>query len=193
MRAKITLSAATLLLLSATACKKSSEKGALDGSWAFTSVQTKGTSTVEYNDGDEEKSITTSDYTSTNNKGTIAISGNTMSSKGIAYTIDTELSYVSFMDDQQSESGTTHYSVDIPASSSTASFKLIGTDSIAFTAGVSTPGGGQTGAGGGKYTLGDNKLTMTIHLDTTFTDNVTYGFPVQKHDVATQTTVLTRQ
>jgi len=166
----------------------------MDGNWAFTSTSTKGTSTAVVDDGNGtiEKTVTTSDYTSTDNKGTVTISGGVMTSKGVSYSVSTEFSYIYYINDVEDDSGTQPFSFSLPAFNSVANFKLIGADSLVFTGGASSLGGPTGGATGAKYSISGNTLTMIVKLDTAFVDN-SYGFPMQKHDVATQTTILTRQ
>ena len=195
MRNKILLSTASLLLLFASACKKDSgQKSALDGNWNFTSTSATTSSTVVVDDGGGviEKTVTTSDFTSTDNKGTVAIGGGVMTAKGLSYSVDANASYIYYVNDVEQNSGTEPLSYTIPATNSVASFKLIGTDSIYFPAGGFSSASGTNGASGGRYTLSGNTLTMIMKIDTSFTDN-SLGVPAQKHDVATQTTVFTRQ
>jgi len=184
----------SLLLLFATACKKDSgEKSAVDGNWNFTSLSatTSSTEVVDYGGGDVEKTVTTSNYTTTDNKGTVAIGGGVMTAKGLSYTVSTDESYVYYVNDVQQDAGTLPFSFTLPPINSVTSFKLVGADSIYFpTGGFSSMG--TSGASGGKYALSGNTLTMIMKLDTSFVDN-SQGFPIQKHDVATETTVLTRQ
>jgi hypothetical protein len=196
MRLNFTLPAAGLLLLSAIACKKDSSggKSGLDGNYAFTSTSLKGTATVVVNNpgGPEEKTVTVSDYTSTENKGTVTISGGTMASKNVSYTVATQVDYSYYVDNVKDEdaSGKQDFGFEMPTFSSTATFKTVGADSLAFTGGVSTFGA--SGAAGGKYSISGNILTMIIKVDTSYDDN-SQGFTMHKHDVATQTTILTRQ
>ena len=196
MRNKFTLSTIALALLFITACKKSSDKGPIDGNWNFTSMHVTGTSTSQDTEnGTVYKTVSTSDYTTKDNKGTVAISGGSMSSKGLAYSVDTTFAYVSYEDDVETDEGTLPFFFTLPESSSVSSFKLIGTDSIYFPSGGFGSIGGtttQSAASGGRYTLSDNKLTITLKVDQTSTDNSS-GIAVQKHDVATATTTLTRQ
>lgn len=191
---KFTLGTACLLILSAVACKKDSNgKSALDGNWTFTSMGLKGTSTTVTDDGNGtiSKTVTTSDYTSTDNKGTVSISGGVMTSKGMSYSVSTTSPYIRYVNGVQQDAGTLPFAFTMPPFNSVAGFKVVGADSIVFTGGASSFGG-SSNAGGAKYNISGNTLTMMVKLDTTFVDN-RLGFPVQKHDVATQTTILTRQ
>lgn len=196
MRKNFTLSTIALAFLLITACKKSNDKGPIDGNWNFTSLQVKGTSTVQYTEnGTVYKSITTSDYTTSDNKGTVAISGGAMSSKGVAYSVDTNFAYVTYEDDVETDEGTMPFSFTLPASSSVSNFKLIGTDSIYFPNGGFGNIGGtttQSAATGGRYFLNDNKLIITLSVLQNSLDNST-GTAILKHDEATATTTLTRQ
>lgn len=196
MRLNFTLPAAGLLLLSAIACKKDSSggKSSLDGNYAFTSMSMKSTSTAVFDDGGggTETDVTVSDYTTTNNKGTVSISSGVMTSKGVSYSIATKLSYTYANNGVVYDEGTTNFNFDLPSFNSVANYKLVGADSILFTSGASSFGGMTEQATGGKFSISGNTLTMVSRIDTIFTDN-SNGFPIQKHDVATQTTILTRQ
>jgi len=192
MRMKILLPTASLLLLFAACKKDSGEKSALDGNWNFTSLSatTSSTEVADYGGGDVEKTVTTSSYTSTNNKGTVAIGGGVMTAKGLSYSVDINASYIYYVNDVEQDEGTLPMSYTIPPTNSVANFKLIGADSIYFPAGGFSSMG-TSGASGGRYSLSGNTLTMIMKLDSSFVDN-SLGMPVQKHDVATETVVLTR-
>ncbi len=198
MRLHLILPAAGLLLFSAIACKKDSSGGGktgLDGNYAFTSTSVKGTATVVVDDpgGDVKKSVTVSDYTSSENKGTVTISAGTMTSKNVSYKVASQFDYIYYVNDVKDDnaSGSQELDFEIPAFSSAATFKTVGADSLVFTGGASTFGA--TGAsGGGRYSISGNALTMVIRIDTAFDDN-SQGYTMHKHDVLTQTTILTRQ
>lgn len=192
MRMKILLPTASLLLLFAACKKDSGEKSALDGNWNFTSLSatTSSTEVVTYSQDDIEKTVTTSSYTSTNNKGTVAIGGGVMTAKGLSYSVDFDASYIYYVNDVEQDAGTIPFSLTIPPTNSVASFKLVGADSIYFPSGGFSSMGA-SGASEGKYSLSGNTLTMIMKLDSSFVDNSS-GMPVQKHDVATETVVLTR-
>ena len=191
---KITLTAFCLVSLFAPSCKKdSAQKSALDGNWNFTSTSatTSSTAVVDDGGGTTEKTVTTSNYTSTNNKGTVAFGGGVMTSKGLSYSVNVDASYVYYINDVEQDAGTFPVSFTLPSTNSTENFKLVGADSIYFpSGGLSSMG--TSGPDGGRYTLSGNTLTMIMKLDTSFVDNSS-GVSQQKHEVATQTTVLTRQ
>ena len=191
MRVNFTLPAVGLLLLSAVACKKDSSggKSAMDGSWNFTSTSAVTSSTLSYQN---EKNVSTSSYTSTDNKGTVTIGGGVMTSKNISYTIATEVTGVYYVDNVEQDRETQDFTFTLPSFSSVASFKTVGADSVVFTGGASTLGGPTGTSSGAKFSISGNTLTMVVKVDTTYADN-SQGVAAQKHDVATQTTILTRQ
>jgi hypothetical protein len=118
-----------------------------------------------------------------------------MSSKGLAYSVDADFPYVAYENDVQTDEGTLPFSITLPESSSVASFKLIGADSIYFPNGGFSNMGGmttQSAATGGKYFLNDNKLIIIMSVIQTSLDNST-GIAILKNDEATATTTLTRQ
>ena len=117
-----------------------------------------------------------------------------MTTKNVSYSVNTTLDYTYYLNNVKDDdaSGTQDFSFDMPAFSSAASFKVVSADSLFFTAGASTIGGTTSNSTGARYSISGNTLTMTIKIDTAYIDN-SQGFAQQKHDVATQTTILTKQ
>jgi hypothetical protein len=196
MRGKFTLSVASLVLLFLVSCKKDSgSKSALEGNWNFTSMEVHDSTSNTYNDGYDELDISTFNYLTTNNKGTVSISGGTMTAKGLSYSIDTVLTARFYTDGALWNEYSQPLSIDLPTTNVTSTFKLVGADSIYF------PNGGfaaivssvtQTVAAGYKYTLSGGTLTMTTSIIKDSTDH-SNGFPEQLHESVKATVTLTRQ
>jgi hypothetical protein len=164
-------------------CKKddnSADSSKLQGNYTFKGISAKTSSTVVSEDGD--KVITTSEYNTTDNKGTIVWGGSTLSSQGLSYTINSTLKYSEYSDDELVDSFSMPFSYSLPATNSAATYKLIGADSIYFTSGFLTSDADLSGAtditpSGGRYSLSGNQLTITQRAsrDSTFEDSgITY-------------------
>ena len=162
--------AVSLLIFSLTACKKDNTggvKGPLDGDWALSSMHVTSSHTVENTDGSfTDKTVLLSDYTTTNNTGVVAIASEVMSAKDLAYTRSSSDIFTEYQNGTLVQHDTLPGAVSEPPNSSNVSFKLVGTDSIYFSYGPPIPLGNSTNVGG-KYTLKDNVLTMTLFYDQT--------------------------
>src|SRR5579872_1182006 len=81
----------TAVLFCFISCKKdntsNTSTSGISGTWTFKGLHaTTSATAVDNGGGINTKSVTTSDYTTTANGGTVAISGNTMTGTGITYT-----------------------------------------------------------------------------------------------------------
>ena len=185
-------------------CKKSSSNesggsGSLTGNWTFVSMTAHTeVDDIEKTPGDVYEAISVSDYTTTNNTGTVAISSNTMTTTGMSYKVNTtvrgaEYDNGQFLDSLPSQP----FSFTLPSTSSTAAYQLIGKDSIYFPQGgfasVGTSGTMPSAPAGGKYTLNGNTLTLSMNLSVSQTVEQIPGDTVLQVDKATTTTTLQRQ
>jgi hypothetical protein len=201
---KIILLYATFLFIF-TSCKKDSggsnnSPDALSGTWKFTSLTAQTEVTDEYNvSGDDFKYVTTSNYASENNVGTIAFSGGTATSTAVSYSVDTSVYVASYENNVFIENDTSAFQVTIPSSSSTATYKIIGTDSVFFANGFVTStdltGGAPQPATpiGYKFNISGSILTMTSAIIKDSTQNVGGGIIAQVHQAATLSVTLTKQ
>ena len=188
------------ILLTIFSCKKdntTSSSSPLAGNWKFISIHAQTQSTAQYSDaGSVYKTITNSAYTSTNNGGSVAITSNTMTGTGITYQVsDTAYGY-DYTDNQLVDSISSPFKVNIPPVNSTASYQMIGQDSIYFTGqgGLFTVQGGSvnTTPSGAKFNISGNTLIMisSVVKDTTINSG---GIPVSQHETAVVTTTLQKQ
>lgn len=166
-------SSIVILLIS---CKKddaNSNATAIQGTYKLKSISANTNSTVTGTDG--EKAITVSDYTSINNAGTVVIDASKFTTTGLSYEVNTNSTSSFYQDNQFVDSFSVPFHIIIPATSSSASYKLIGTDSIYFQSGSMTSGitGSEFGANGGRYSISGNLLTVKQNgtKDSTFQES----------------------
>jgi hypothetical protein len=147
-------------------CKKDDTKASstdIQGTYKFKSISAKTSSTITGTDG--EKEIAVSDYSSINNAGIVVIDSSNFTSTGLSYEVNSSITASFYQDNQFVDSISEPFNVVIPATNSTAPYKLIGSDSIYFqngsmTSGIAGNGTIQNGANGGRYTLNGNLLTI---------------------------------
>lgn len=148
------------------------------GTWNLISLTGITQSTAEINDADiNYKTITYSNYTTTNNKGTITFIDSTLTSANIGYFVSSTLVGYNYENGVLIDSTKRPFSISIDSSSSSAKYKLIGSDSIYFPEGgfVSTSGASpaQSPPAGGKYSIIGNILTITQLVNTDTTEEIT--------------------
>jgi len=146
----------------------------LIGNWKFLELSANTESAVEATDGtDTEKTITVSSYKTINNKGTISFDATKMSSTGVGYDInDTAFTFL-YANGVLLDSVDFPFTFTIPSSSGQTNYKVIGTDSIYFENGffaVPSSDPQATQAGGGKFKIVGNILTITTSSSTTDTE-----------------------
>src|SRR5258706_4132952 len=118
------------------ACQKESNSPQqidLVGSWNFTSLNAQTQTVAEYDFfGTAEKSISTSEYTTTNNAGTVTFDGSVMNTVGLTYTVSTSVKTYTYENDVLIDSAELPFTYTLPSTNSTAEYELIGSDSIYF-------------------------------------------------------------
>jgi hypothetical protein len=188
-----------ILLSSMISCKKDSSStgsSGIDGNYKFVSLQSQTSSTAQFSDGvSNYNSLTTSNYTTTNNTGTIAIGNNTMTGNGIGYSINSTATTYEYIDNVLFDSLSSPFNVTIPPVSSVSSFKLIGTDSIYFSGGFMSGAGGSNMASvpsGGRYKMVGGTLTLTLNFAKDTVD-ASSGFPVHQHESGTAIATMQKQ
>jgi hypothetical protein len=180
-------------------CKKDnntdSNAAGIQGTYKFKYLTAKTNSTATSTDG--EKTITTSDYTTINNQGTIVFDNSNLTSTALAYAVDTQAKYSLFEGADLIDSSSYPFTFTLPPSNSLASCKLVGADSIYFPQGSITSGAGgsgsiQGGASGGRYSWNGKLLTIIQNgsKDSTFEDS---GETVHLIESAVSSVVLEKQ
>jgi len=121
-------------------CKKenSNTNPALQGNYKLKYFTSNTNSTITGSDG--EKSVTTSDYTTINNLGTIAFDGSNLTTVGVTYTINAVAKGYIYQDNLLLDSSSFPFNFTVPPFSSVASYQLAGTDSNLFPPGRSYHG-----------------------------------------------------
>ncbi|HSZ86731.1 MAG TPA: hypothetical protein VK787_11925 [Puia sp.] len=201
---KIILSCTALLIF--ISCKKDSSGSGGGGndtlsgtSWSFTSMtaQTQATE-EEIEASDDIKSVTTSGYTTTDNAGTISFSGGKATATNIAYSVDSPLIVLTYDNNVLLETDTIPFSFSAPSSSSSSTYKVIGSDSLYFTNGFVTSGditGGNpqpTAPSGYKFHITGNTMIMTTIIVKDSSANIS-GVSTQLHESANISILLTKQ
>ena len=173
---------ALLIVIVLVSCKKenseSQKQNALVGNWKFISMHAITESTNQYTDiSTVFKTVTASDYTTTNNGGTLSITAEQMNGEGLTYSISDTATALVYEDGVLTDSTSFPFDFDLAATNSSSSYKLIGSDSIYFPGGgfISSPslsGTQQNVAGGAKFSISSNLLTMvTIYNKDTTVNN----------------------
>jgi hypothetical protein len=178
-------------------CKKdkNSNTAEIQGTYKLKYLTSKTSATATGSTGD--KSVTTSDYTTINNQGTLVFDNSNLTATGLTYTVDTDAKYSLYQDNQFIDSSSYPFTFTLPASNSMAAYQLIGADSIYFplgslTSGVGGTGSIQSGASGGRYSLTGNLLTLTqiASKDSTFVDS---GETIHLTESAVSSVVMEKQ
>ena len=144
-----------------------SSSGSEIGTWKLMFMHTATSQTVEYTVGsDAFKAVTTSDYITQSNTGTVKFDGSTCTTSGISYSIDTSSTTISYINGAPQDTIQLPFAVTVPPTSGTSQYKKIGTDSLYFQSGViGTVGSGgttQTTASGYKLRYyGSDSMTMS--------------------------------
>lgn len=167
------------------------------GTWKWLSMRGITSETIEYSEfGDAIKTVTTSDYTSDNNSGTLKFDGSTMAGTGITYSVDAIAKAYMYTNGALEDSLEFPFGGTIPATNTTASYKKIGSDSIYVQSGAfTTVGSGGTTAsnsGGYKLTWDGDKMIMTAKFSQSKID-VSTGVTQKITIHATQIITLQKQ
>jgi hypothetical protein len=167
------------------------------GVWKFISMRGITSETIEFNQfGDATKLVTTSDYTSTNNAGTVKFDGSTMTATGLTYSVDGMAKTYIYTNGAVDDSLELPFGATIPPTNSTASYKKIGSDSIYVQSGsftnVGTGGTTQASSGGYKLAWDGDKMTMTASVNISKIDLST-GISQKITQRATQIVTLQKQ
>ena len=188
-----------LLLLLAASCKKSSSSSAttISGTWSLIEITVQLTNTVDQAyGGDDYVDATTTDYTTTNNAGTMAFNGGVVTESGITYEANFIAVDSSYMDGQLIGTYSIPYDVTLPAANGSSKYQLIGSDSLYFPGGgmlsLGTSGTTQTQPQGSRFTIHNDTLTMVSNLHQVTTQNVG-GIPATQTVNGLEITTLKRQ
>ncbi|MBI2730389.1 MAG: hypothetical protein HYX40_06520 [Sphingobacteriales bacterium] len=135
----------------------------LTGTWKFGSLSASTRVEESASDStDTEKIISTSDYTSANNKGTVAFTTTDFTGTAISYDINGIVKAEDYINNVLEDTFSMPFNFSLPPTNSNGKYKLVGTDSLYFQGGFITIGLDSMDSKpvGFKYTLSGNKLTM---------------------------------
>jgi len=182
------------------ACKKdnNSTSGApsLSGTWTFVGMHaTTSATAVDNGGGFNTKIITTSNYNTTANGGTIAISDNTMTGTGITYSANIVAFATEFENDIQLDTFSTTIPFTVPPTNSSSGFEVIGKDSIHYTGSnlFGSGGSGTPAATGSKFSVSGNVLTLTSNVVQDKVQDEGGGETLTQHETATVIVTLQKQ
>jgi hypothetical protein len=182
------------------ACKKdnntSTSTSSLSGNWKFMGMHATTSATAEDNGGGiNTKIVTTSDYTTTANGGTVAISGNTMTGTGITYAANIIAFATEYEDGILLDTTSTSLPFSVPATNSSSEFEVIGKDSIHYTGSnpFGSGGSGTPAATGSKFSVSGNILTLTSYVVQDKVQDEGGGKTLTQHETATVVATLQKQ
>ncbi len=190
-----------VLAIVITSCQKeksleASQASDIAGNWIFVSMSAKTKNVIEYDDGgDVMKSITTSEYTTINNKGGVKITGDKFISTGVGYDVSADAYAEMYENGNLLTSLTMPFDFSVPSSSSQAPYIRVNADSMYFTSGgfVDMGSGGIPSLPvGAKIKKDQNKLILTMNILQTSTQDV-MGMVQKITNEATVVTTLQRQ
>jgi hypothetical protein len=181
-----------------TACKKdnnTTNSSSLSGDWTFEGFNAQTSSTDIDNEGGEIfKTVTTSNYTTGSNGGSVNISGNTMTGTGITYSANMLVFVSDYDDNVLDDTLSTYLPINIPATNSVSTFEVIGSDSIHYTSAsmFGSGGNGSPASDGAKFSISGDVLTLTSSVIQDKTID-TLGETIMQHETATVIATLQRK
>ena len=169
----------------------------LTGTWTLIGIDAHTTAAVDQvYAGDDYKDVTTSDYSTTNNGGTIAFNGGVETETGITYEANFIALDSTYLDGQLVSVNDAPYDITIPAASGTSKYQQIGSDSLYFPAGgvftVGSTSGTQTTTQGARFTIHGDTLAITTRVHQVTPQNYG-GIPATETGDALETAYLTKQ
>ena len=175
-----------------------SSNGSEVGNWKFISMHVTTSETIEFTMGsDAIKAITTSDYTTNNNSGNVKFDGATMFTNNVAFSVNSTAKTTMYTNGILLNSQNMPFTADMPANSSTANYKKIGTDSLYFSSGIITgidPSGAvNTKPGGYKLKWDGDKMYMTLNYGETTNEDDGFGNMQKVTIKITSVTTLQKQ
>lgn len=161
-----------------TACKKDSPNSTsnIEGTYNFKYISVKSNSTLIGSSGD--KAVTISEYSTTDNTGTVSFNGDVLTAQNVTYVVNTQAKVYVYDGSDLLDSSSYPFTYTIPPLNSVGQYKIVGADSIYFPQGglrstIGGTGSYQTMASGGHYSFSGNLLTITQNLekDSSFQDS----------------------
>lgn len=153
------------------------------GNWKFMSLQGTVSQTAEFTQASQSvKAISTSNFTSQNNAGTVTFDSSNMTATGVSMTINTTAKTLVYINGALLDSLQTPLNETLPPQNATSTYKKIGADSLYFQNGgfldVITGGMLPSAPTGCKLAFSGNTMKMTIVYDTVTTQDY-QGIPAK--------------
>lgn len=195
----------TTLLFTFSACQKEisfddsiiTDSTSVVGAWNFISMQTDMNVSFEgEQNGVDLKLVTTSNYTTINNAGTITFDNNQMIASGLTYSIDAIAKATLYLAGIPVNNSDIPLTGTIPPTDDTGSYEQFGADSIYVESGalaVVDPSGTLQNTGlGFKLKWNGNQMTMTTRVQTVTSEEY-MGIPVTANADITAVFTLEKQ
>lgn len=154
------------------------------GTWKFISVRATGSQTAEFSQsGASVKAVTSTDFTSQNNSGTVTFDSSEMTATDVSLTVNTTAKTLVYTNGVLFDSLQTPIAETVPPQSATSAYQKIGADSLHFQDGgflnVLTGGLLPNAPAGCKVTFeGNDIMRLTIVYDTVTTQDY-QGIPAK--------------
>lgn len=177
MKQSFTILIAIILSVALISCSKENDSATfgvdITGNYKYISLQAKTNSTVQSVSGsDMNKTVTTSEYTTQNNTGTITIDAGKFTSSNLAYSVNATANSTLYENGVVSGTYSMPFQFTLPSSNGTATYRRISADSIYFESGSILIGGSANASlpGGAKIKIENGNLTLyttTVQSSTT--------------------------
>lgn len=167
----------------------------ITGTWTFISMEAATSAVVEASQGSEtDKTVTTSNYTTQNNTGTIVIDASTMKMNDVAYSVNTTAKAYIYQNNELTDSLEMPLNFTAPASSGSMSYRYITGDSIYFDQGTLLMNGAtqNTVPGGARIKLEGDILYLTESVHDV-SEQQAAGVTIKKDESGTVVIKMKRQ
>ncbi|PSL45313.1 hypothetical protein CLV51_10415 [Chitinophaga niastensis] len=172
--------------------------GSVEGNWNFVGMKVYTKSIITTSGaGGPDKTITISDYETINNAGTITFNNGKAITEGLTYEVNTILKAEAFMGGISTGPMQMPFAFTLPPMGSSATYKLIGSDSLYFDQGfVGVPGSNgipaATTASGSHISWSGDTLLLSGTESLTHTEDVS-GVTMTINDTGSQTVKLLKK
>ena len=161
------------------------------GNWKFVNFSASTLAINEMDDaGVKTKTITTSNYTSENNAGTVVFTNQSMNYSNVAYSVNATAIGTIYEDGVFIDSITFPVQLTVPPTTAQVAFTRVGADSLSYPAGTVTIGGTPSnGPAGSRVRIEGDKLFMTQRFYDS-TNSVVQGMKIKEVKTANVVTVF---
>ncbi len=170
------------LFLFVVSCKKSSSSpkpsNSVTGNWKFVNmnVHSQANATI----GGGLTTVTTANYITVNNAGTISFTTDSMAVSGLTYSVDTIATTIGYFNGVPTDTLALPYSSTLPATSASVNYVLVSSDSLYFPNGGIAPAGLTSAGSGARYVFSGDTLVLTSSVTNTTGNEVQTGTAVIK-------------